>query len=852
MGKHINARRQITCLILTSLLTSFLSIPVANAATVIATGTDPTACNQTVDNASNVIAYRLAGGQCVVEFKNVGTVNWTVPNGVTSIQVLTVGGGGGGGGGSRVNVDGYRGSGGGGEGGEAKYAASYSVTGGASAAVIVGNGGTSGAANNASGGFGSIGGNGGASSFNGANSSAGGVGGGAMTAENQLNSGGDGGGLIGSCNSSVSQSSSGSSNNYFAGCNDFEGSGGGAGAGGNGGNGSDIGGPGGNGGAGGVGLSYAITDATIFFGGGGGGGGTSGSTSSLSGSAGVGGNDGGGGGSIYGSPSPATSGTSNRGGGGGGGAGYSNATQVATSGGAGGSGIVIIRYTPLVDTTPPTISTVSSTSNGSYKAGDVIDVRVTFSETVTVTGTPRITLETGATDRVVNYSSGSGSTVLVFNYTVQAGDTSSDLDYVATNSLALNGGTIADVAGNNATLTLASPGASGSLGNSKAIVIDTTAPTFSSAVLNSAGTQITLTYSETLSTTPINTSRFTVSDSGTAVTVSSVPISGSTITLVLGSVINSGRVVTLSYTDPTVGDDVSAIQDFVGNDAASLSSQNVTNNSTVKSTPTFSAWSNVTKTFGDANYTVTAPTVTGSLAGSFSYGSSNTGVISISSSTFTVAGGGSATITATFTPTDTVNFNSASTTNTVTVNKAAQSAITITTTAATYGSNLTLVSTGGSTGGTYNYTKVSGTCTLSGAVLTPTAPGSCVVQSNLATTANYLAETSTATTITIASGSVSASLTLAPGNFVFRQAKLITAVSTVAGKITFRVAGKILPGCKNKTVNAGNSFTTTCSYRPSNHSIVTISATLDPTDSYYTGNVTSSAQYLVSRRTGPR
>ena len=271
-----------------------------------------------------------------------------------------------------------------------------------------------------------------------------------------------------------------------------------------------------------------------------------------------------------------------------------------------------------------------------------------------------------------------------------------------------------------------------------------------------------------------------------------------------------------------------------------------------KATPTFSAWSNVTKTFGDANYTVTAPSVTGSLAGSFGYSSSNTGVISISGTTFTVAGGGSTTITATFTPTDSASYNTATTTNIVTVNTAAQTAITITTTTATYGSNLTLASTGGSTGGTYTYSKVSGNCTLSGAVLTPTATGSCVVQSSLAANANYLAETSTATTITIASGTVSASLTLAPGNFVFRQAKLITAVSTVAGKITFRVAGKILPGCKNKAVNAGNSFTTTCSYRPSNHSIVTISATLDPTDSYYTGNITSSAQYHVSRRTGPR
>ena len=288
------------------------------------------------------------------------------------------------------------------------------------------------------------------------------------------------------------------------------------------------------------------------------------------------------------------------------------------------------------------------------------------------------------------------------------------------------------------------------------------------------------------------------------------------------------------------------------NGSGSATATSVATAQIAKATPTFSSWANVTKTFGDANYTVTAPTVTGSLAGSFGYSSSNTGVISISSSTFTVAGGGSTTITANFTPTDTANYNSASTTNTVTVNKASQSAITITTTTATYGSNLTLASTGGSTGGSYSYTKVSGNCTLSGAVLTPTATGSCVVQSSLAANANYLAETSTATTITISSGSVGASLTLAPGNLIFRQAKAITAVATVAGKVTFRVAGKILPGCKNKTVSAGNSFTTTCSYRPSVRSYVIVSATLDPTDVSYVGTVTYSAQYLVTRRVEAR
>src|SRR5437870_312183 len=67
----------------------------------------------------------------------------------------------------------------------------------------------------------------------------------------------------------------------------------------------------------------------------------------------------------------------------------------------------------------------------------------------------------------------------MFTYTVQAGDTSADLDYTSTSALALNGGTIADGAGNAAVRTLAAPGAAGSLGANKDLVIDTAAPTVS-------------------------------------------------------------------------------------------------------------------------------------------------------------------------------------------------------------------------------------------------------------------------------------------------------------------------------------------------------------------------------------
>ena len=74
---------------------------------------------------------------------------------------------------------------------------------------------------------------------------------------------------------------------------------------------------------------------------------------------------------------------------------------------------------------------------------------------------------------MISYQSGSGTDTLTFaDYTVQIGDASPDLDYVGTNALSLNGGTIKDAAGNNATLALPAPGAPGSLGANKNIVVN--------------------------------------------------------------------------------------------------------------------------------------------------------------------------------------------------------------------------------------------------------------------------------------------------------------------------------------------------------------------------------------------
>jgi hypothetical protein len=208
----------------------------------------------------------------------------------------------------------------------------------------------------------------------------------------------------------------------------------------------------------------------------------------------------------------------------------------------------------------PFVSGVSSSkANGSYKVGEVINIQVNFNEAVTVTGTPQLTLETGATDRIVNYASGSGSSTLVFSYTVQAGDTSFDLDYAGTTALALSGGNIVSTSnGLAATLTLATPGAANSLGNNQAIVIDTTAPNGPStpdlSVSSDSGTSsidnITQTTTPTFTGTAEANATVKLYDSDGTTELGSATADGSGNWSVASSALSSGaHTVTVKATD---------------------------------------------------------------------------------------------------------------------------------------------------------------------------------------------------------------------------------------------------------------------------------------------------------------
>lgn len=167
----------------------------------------------------------------------------------------------------------------------------------------------------------------------------------------------------------------------------------------------------------------------------------------------------------------------------------------------------------------PTVLDVTSPLNFTKSRGPV-DITVTFSSIVNVDtskGTPTLTLETGKQDTIATYTGGSGTNKLTFSFSLKGGETTSDLDYVSSTALALNGATIKDAGLYDALLALPAPGAAHSLSANQSIVLDTTAPlllgTTPGANLAdvSPGANIELHFNEALESRFFNL-RFTIKD----------------------------------------------------------------------------------------------------------------------------------------------------------------------------------------------------------------------------------------------------------------------------------------------------------------------------------------------------
>ena len=183
---------------------------------------------------------------------------------------------------------------------------------------------------------------------------------------------------------------------------------------------------------------------------------------------------------------------------------------------------------------PASIDTVEITSDPGadkiYAPGDNIAVTATFDQAVAVSGTPRIELHLGGGsrgDRWAEYTSGTGTTALLFSYPVEATDESSIHGIavggsgLAADHLDLNGGTITTVAtGENASLSFAP------LSSDSGHLVNWARPTLTGAVTSRTdGTKVILTFSEDLDgeTVPVisgGTFVFRVKVDGTTVSLS--------------------------------------------------------------------------------------------------------------------------------------------------------------------------------------------------------------------------------------------------------------------------------------------------------------------------------------------
>ncbi|MDP5152086.1 hypothetical protein, partial [Rheinheimera baltica] len=232
-----------------------------------------------------------------------------------------------------------------------------------------------------------------------------------------------------------------------------------------------------------------------------------------------------------------------------------------------------------IDTAPPAVASVSVPANATYITGQNLDFTINFNENITVNtggGTPQLAITVGATTRQATYLSGSGTSAILFRYTVQAGD--SDTDGISIGTLAANGGTLRDAVNNDATLTL------NSVGVTTSVLVDASAPAVASVSVPANATYVS---GQNLNFTVNFNENITVNTGGgtpqLAITVGATTrqatyISGSgTLALLFRYTVQAGDSDTDGISIGTLAANGGTLRDAVNNDATlTLNSVGVT------------------------------------------------------------------------------------------------------------------------------------------------------------------------------------------------------------------------------------------------------------------------------------
>ena len=494
--------------------------------------------------------------------------------------------------------------------------------------------------------------------------------------------------------------------------------------------------------------------------------------------------------------------------------------------------------TVIIDRTAPTISSVTAPSNATYKPSDTPTFLVNFSESVTVTGSPRLVLTVGSATEYSIYQSMVDSKTARFRYTVATDPNEFDTDGISINTtLDLNGGAIADLATNAIVdRTFSAPTLTSVL-----IAQPSAAPTIDSITATSGTLAIYFTAGAARGST---TTSYQYSSNNGAWTNRPTGTTASPITLT-GLTNGTGYTIRLR-----------AVTNAGNSDSSTAVTETPTAISVLGDTT-------LVITYGNSGSTSAYSATGGTGTYTWSLGSSISGVTlsgtTVSAANTLTAGTYSQTVRATD-----GNSQIGSRSLTITVNKAPTSvsialpnsassaalggAVTITATVPRAGSvNFKLGGATISGCGAASASSTTATCTW-----TPGSLGSVSLTAEYAPTdaSNYETSTSSTLSITVVNGVSSVNLQLAGGVLEVPKGQSINIIAAIdqAGKVSFYVDGKRLPGCFNKTFSAGNAI---CAWKPAIQKQVSIRVTLNPTNSVY-NNSSSTLSVLVKRRSGLR
>ena len=458
--------------------------------------------------------------------------------------------------------------------------------------------------------------------------------------------------------------------------------------------------------------------------------------------------------------------------GGGGSGAYS--TGITYQGGAGGNGQVIVTYYSV-----PTVSAISPTNinvgNGAFTitvtgtnfftgvsqiTWNGTPITTTFGSSTSLTATvPATSVDTAGTVSVgiINTGANGTSTCIstqtftvnkiaptigvftvaaqtygasTFNLTAPTSNSNGAFSYTSSNTsvATISGTTVTVVGAGTATITATQATSTNYLSGSTTATL-----TVGKAVLNISAIALTANYGTAVST---------VTAAGTYI-VSGL-VNGDLSSIIAGTV-----SYTTNYTATTSAGTAGVIITPV---VTGLSATNYTLSAAsgaitvVAIAPTIGSFTVAAKNYGDAAFTLTAPTTNS--AGAFNYTSSNTSVATISGSTVTIVGAGTSTITANQAANG--NYTAGSTTATLTVSTIAPTLTGFAVAAKNYGdAAFTLTAPTTNSAGAFTYTSSNtSVATISGSTVTIVGAGTSTITANQAANGNYTSGTAT-TTLTI-------------------------------------------------------------------------------------------------------